>query len=103
MKRGLANVESVLGDAPMLKFKSDNAFLTQAEVAQRSAAQAELKDALAVQIAEKQARKAAAAQAEQAREAAELVRSPEAIAKRVHGGVLAVVAPSPHPCLAVPS
>ena len=74
VKRGLANMESALGDAPMLKFKSDNAFRTEAEAAQRTAAQEELKDALARQIEEKRARKAAEAAEEKARDAAELVR-----------------------------
>jgi hypothetical protein len=73
--RGLANVQSVLSEPPVLKFKSDKAFLTSAEVAQRTAAAAELKNALAAQIAEKEARKAAEKAADKAREEAEAVRS----------------------------
>lgn len=71
--RGLANFQSALTESPVLKFKSDKAFLTPAEVAQRTAAAVELKSALAAQIAEKEARKAAEKAADKAQEEAEAV------------------------------
>jgi hypothetical protein len=71
--KGRANLESTLSEAPVLRFKSDNTFLTPGELEQRAAAASELKDALSAQIEEKKQRKAAEKALERAREAEELV------------------------------
>ena len=50
VQRGLANVETDTSAAPVLRFKSGKAYLTQGEMATRAAAAADLQGALAVQV-----------------------------------------------------